>query len=166
MDGRGPEADQEKILRFVDHKAFNLNYEHSVIYDMPVVIRDKHLRAGLPDGPPKVKQLVNIAIIDLSETRRETPAWLRASVAALEAEARQIEREAAREAVMDLKLEAARAEVASEFVAEHDREAVAMAEDRANALGRKIPASKGMLRWIIAHLDLSDTTSFWWQSPW
>ena len=79
---------------------------------MPVAMRDKHVRAGFPD-PLEEKPLVNIAVIGLSGMRREISAWLRESVAAWEAEARQIESEAAREAVMELKLEAARVEAAS-----------------------------------------------------
>ena len=72
LDGRGPEADKEEVLRFVDHKAFNSYYEYSAICGMLVAIRDEHLRAGF-SNPLKDKPLVNIAVIDLSERRRETP---------------------------------------------------------------------------------------------
>ena len=116
MDGRDPEADQEKNLRFVDHKAFNSYCEYSAICVMLVAIRDEHLRAGLPN-PLKDKPLVNIAMIDLSERRRETPDWEREPVAASEAETRQIEREAAREVELGRELEAARPEAAAEFIA-------------------------------------------------
>ena len=74
MDGRDHGADQEEILRFVDHQACNSYYEYSDICDMLVAIRDMHLRAGYP-GPLKDKPLVNVAMIDLSERRREPPAW-------------------------------------------------------------------------------------------
>ena len=43
LDDRGPGADQEGILRFVEHKAFNSHYENSAICDMLVAIRGKHL---------------------------------------------------------------------------------------------------------------------------
>ena len=99
-------------------------------------------------------------MIGLSERRRQTPASLRSPVAASEAEARQVEREVEREAEMVLMFGAARAEAVLEFIAERDREPLAMSEDRAHALGRKIPASKGMPRWVITHLDLDGNDEF------
>ena len=144
MNGRDHVAGQEGIMRFVDHQESNSYYEYSDICDMLDAIRDMHLRAGYP-GPPKDKPLVNIAMVALSERRRELPAGQRASVVAPEAEVRQIEHRAW-EAAREPKLEAARAEAALEFIAEHDHGVVAMTEDSAFALGRKVPASKKMLR--------------------
>ena len=138
LDSRDPEADQEGILRSVGHKAFNPYSKYSAICGMPVAIREEHLRAGFPN-PLKDKPLVYIAMVGPSERRRKTPAWWRASVAALEAEARQIEREAAWEVELGLELEAARPEAAAEFTAAPDREAVARTEDRTHALWSKAP---------------------------
>ena len=101
LNGRDPEADQEVTQRLVDHKASNSYYEYSAICVVLVAIRDEHLRAGFPN-PLKDKPLVNTAMVDLSERRREAPAWWRAPVAASEAEARQIEPEAAREVELGL----------------------------------------------------------------
>ena len=88
MNGQDNGADQEEILKFVDHQACNSYYEYPDICDMLGAIRDRHLRAGYP-GPLKDKLLVKGAMIDLSEGRRKPPAWQRASMVA---EMRQIER--------------------------------------------------------------------------
>ena len=63
---------------------------------------------------------MNIAMIDLLERRRETPAWWQASFEASVAEAQQIERESAREVKLGRELVAARPEAAAEFIAEPD----------------------------------------------
>ena len=89
LDGQGPWADKEEILRFLAHKAFITYCDYPAICDMLDAIRDEHLRMGLPN-PLTDKPLVKIAMEDISEMRRETPAWWRASEAAAKAEARQI----------------------------------------------------------------------------
>ena len=73
MDGQDPWADQEEILGFLAHKAFNTHYYYPAIFGMLDAIRDEHLRVGLPNLLTN-KPLVKIAMGDTSEMRRETPA--------------------------------------------------------------------------------------------
>ena len=75
LDGRDPWADQEEILRFVAHKAYNVGYDHAAICDMLCAIRDEHLRAGLPN-PLRDMPLVRRAILEIAENRPDPLAWL------------------------------------------------------------------------------------------
>ena len=63
LDGQGPWADKEEILRFLAHKAFITYCDYPAICDMLDAIRDEHLRMGLPN-PLTDKPLVKIAMED------------------------------------------------------------------------------------------------------
>ena len=77
LDGRGPWADQEEILRFVAHKAYNAGYDHTAICDMLCAIRDEHHLAGL-HNPLRDMPRVRRAMKEISERRSAPLAWLRA----------------------------------------------------------------------------------------
>ena len=113
LDGRDPWADQEEILRFVAHKAYNVGYDYSAICDMLCAIRDEHRLAGLPN-PLRDKPLVRRAMQEISEMQPEAPAWRRASGAAA-VEARPIEHAAAGK--VESRSEAARPGAAAEIIA-------------------------------------------------
>ena len=69
LDGQDPWADQEEILRFVTHQAYNSHCDYSAICDMLSAIQVEHLRAGLPD-PLTDKPLAGISMKDIAEMRQ------------------------------------------------------------------------------------------------